>query len=57
MELQTVVYLLIALILIYLMMCSNQYENFSQKECSENDINNQFYHYNVNTINRSPRPY
>jgi hypothetical protein len=56
MELETVIYLFIALLLIYYFMtCSN--EHFDQKECSRSNINNQFYHYNVNTINRQIRPY
>lgn len=55
MELETAIYLFIALLLIYYFMtCSN--EHFDQKECSRSEINNQYYHYNVNTINRPIRP-
>ena len=56
MDLETAVYLFIVLVLIYFMTCSND-ENFDQRECSRSDINNQYYHYNVNTINRPIRPY
>jgi len=57
MDLETAVYLFIALVLIYFIMCSNNHENFDQRECSRSDINNQYYRYNVNTINRPVRPY
>ena len=57
MNLETAVYLFIVLVLIYFMTCSNNYESFDQRECSRSDINNQYYHYNVNTINRPTRPY
>ena len=56
MDLETAVYLFIALVLIYFIMSSNN-ENFDQRECSRSDINNQYYRYNVNTINRPVRPY
>ena len=67
MELETFMYLLIILFVIYyfiLCSCSEKfdttdstYENKRQRtqECSRNDINNQFYDYNVNTINRKNR--
>lgn len=59
MELETVIYLFIALVIIYYFL-SYSNENFvsiKNKECSENDINSQFYNYNVNSINRLVRPY
>jgi len=57
MELETAIYLFIALVLMYFLTCSNKRENFDQKECSRSDINDQYYHYNNNTINRPARPY
>lgn len=67
MELETIVYLVIALLLIYYFLvcsssCSNEHfevilntkeqQALKTKECSRSDINNQFYNYNVNVINR-----
>ena len=59
MEFETVIYLFIALLIIYyfLSWSNEKFETFNSKECYKNDINNQFYYYNVNTINRPIRPY
>lgn len=67
MELETFMYLLITLFIIYYIISCSCSENFDTtestyeikrqrtQECSRNDINNQFYDYNVNTINRQNR--
>lgn len=58
MELETIIYLLIVLIIVYyfLSYSNENFEAIQNKECSENDINSQFYNYNVNVINRLVRP-
>lgn len=54
METETIIYILLALVLVYILMSTQ--EKFTV-ECGRNDINDQFYRYNVNKINRPVRPY
>ena len=70
METETIVYILLALVFIYFYMLTTKEkftkeqftkENFTKNqfttECGRNDIDHQFYDYNVNTVNRQIRPY
>lgn len=60
METETIVYILLALVFIYFYMLTTK-EKFTKEqfttECGRNDIDHQFYDYNVNTVNRQIRPY